>query len=232
MAKSPSFSLPTNTEHVAVIGRNGTGKSQAGAWVLSQRDLANSRNVVIDYKGEELFSELRNITEIGSNELPKQNGLYIIRADPEDDDEMRDWMRRLRREGNCGLFVDEGYMIPGEKRGPFQALLTQGRSLRIPIITLTQRPVEINRFVFSEAAHIQLFDLNDERDWDTVKMFTPKGFSEFIPPQFGNVKRLPDFHSRWYNKKANQVFVLRPVPSAEEIIDRIDGQLKPKQRWL
>lgn len=226
------FYLPKPDEHAAIVGRNGTGKSQFGFWLLSERNLANSRNFIIDYKGEDLVNSLERTREISLRELPKENGLYVIRADPEDDEQMREWLRRLRREGNAGLFVDEGYMIPGEKKGPFQALLTQGRSLHIPIICLSQRPVEINRFVFSEAGHIIIFDLNDERDQDTVKMFTPKGFMDWVPDEFAGQDRLPNFHAKWYNVKSNERFVLRPCPTAEEIIEAIDVQLKPKQRWL
>lgn len=226
-----AWRLPKASEHTAVVGRNGTGKSQAGFWLLSQRDLANSINVIVDYKGEELCEQLTRAREIGY-EIPKENGLYVLRADPENDDAMRDLLRKIRRTGNIGLFVDEGYMIPGEKKGPFQALLTQGRSLNIPIITLSQRPVEINRFVFSEAGHILYFDLNDERDQDTVKMFTPKGFVDWLPAGISDEKRLLPYHFKWYNLKDNEYFGMLPVPSASEIIDTIDAQLKPKHRWL
>lgn len=235
------FRLPNDDEHVAVVGRNGTGKSQAGAWLLSERDLANQTNVIIDYKGEELFNSLTRIREITTRELPKENGLYILRAVPfeAEQEKMRSWLWKVWNRGNTGLFIDEGYMIPGEKDGPFQAILTQGRSLRIPVITLSQRPVGVNRFVFSEASHTMVFDLNDERDKDTIRMFTPKGFLDWTPggemgvvdPYTGE-KLLPKFHGRWYNKKDNSRFVMKPVPAADEIIASIDAQLKPLHRWL
>lgn len=236
----PPFRMPTDDEHIAIVGRNGTGKSQAGAWVLSQRDLTNNINVIIDYKGEELFNQLRRIREISTSEIPKENGLYIIHAVPfeAEQEKMKHWLWKVWNRGNLGLFVDEGYMIPGEKDGPFQANLTQGRSLRIPIITLSQRPVGVNRFVFSEASHTMVFDLNDDRDKDTIRMFTPKGFLDWTPDGMGDIdpysgeKVLPAFHSRWYNKKQNTRFVLRPVPSADEIVETIDAQLKPKHRWM
>lgn len=235
-----AFRMPAEDEHVAIVGRNGTGKSQAGAWALSKRDLSNSVHVIIDYKGEELFNQLRNVREITTREMPKENGLYIIHAVPfeAEQDKMRNWLWRVWKRGNIGLFVDEGYMIPGEKDGPFQAILTQGRSLRIPVIALSQRPVGVNRFVFSEASHTMVFDLNDERDKDTIRMFTPKGFLDWTPDMLGDndpytgEKLLPKYHSRWYNKKDNSRFVLRPVSEAAEIVENIDAQLKPKHRWL
>lgn len=227
------FYLPKPDEHTAIVGRNGTGKTQFGFWIFSQRDLKNNINFIIDYKGDDLINSLERVRPFEPHwKLPTENGVYHIRPDVEDDDAMRDFFRRVRRTGNMGLFADEGYMIPGEKKGPFQALLTQGRSLKIPIITLSQRPVEINRFVFSEAGHIIIFDLNDERDQDTVKMFTPKGFMDWVPDEFAGEERLPNFHAKWYNIKSNERFVLRPCPSAEEIIETIDAQLQVKHKWM
>lgn len=235
------FRLPDDDEHVAVVGRNGTGKSQCGAWILSERDLSTSRTFIVDYKGEDLFARLRNLRQISLKEkLPVEPGLYILHAVPfeAEQEKMRQWLYRLWESGNAGLFVDEGYMIPGEKNGPFQAILTQGRSLRLPVIALSQRPVGVNRFVFSEASHTIVFDLNDERDKDVIREFTPTGFMDWVPHGIG-VKDpyndeilLPKFHAKWYNKKDNSRFVLRPVPSADEIVAAIDAQLRPKHRWL
>jgi hypothetical protein len=234
------FRLPDADEHTVIVGTNGTGKSQCGAWILSQRDLANSLNVIIDYKGEELFNQLKRLRDITTKELPKENGLYILRAVPFETEQqkMRQWLYKVWERGNTGLFVDEGYMIPGEKNGPFQALLTQGRSLKIPVITLSQRPVGVNRFVFSESQHTIVFDLNDDRDKDTIREFTPKGFMDWTPEGIGDTdpytgeKILPKFHAKWYNKPDKARFVLKPVPSSDQIVSDIDKQLKPIHRWI
>lgn len=235
------FRQPNNDEHMAIVGTNGTGKTQFGAWILSLKDLANQINFIVDYKGDELLNELKRTREFDPRKkLPTENGLYIIHAQPFEyfDEHMRAFMYRLWDRENAGLYVDEGYMIPAEKRGAFQALLTQGRSKNIPVITLSQRPVGLNRFVFSESNHTVVFDLNDDRDKDVVKEFTPKGFTDWCPPDFGELDphtgemHLPKYHARWYNKPDRSRFVLRPVPSAPEIVDAIDSQLKPQQRWL
>ncbi len=230
MKPNKEFRLPRADEHTAIVGRNGTGKSQAGAWVLSKRDLRNQINIILDYKGEELFNSLERVREIGLGEMPKKNGLYIIHAHPGMDDDVENWFWRVWERENVGLFIDEGYMIPSPENGGFQAILTQGRSKRIPVITLSQRPVKVSRFAFSEASHIGLFDLNDRRDQKTIGEILPSGFVEWVPPEFDD--ELPPYHFRWYNVKDNSRFVLRPVPSADEIVADIDGQLEEKKRWL
>ena len=229
-----AFRLPNGDEHHAIVGRNGTGKSQFGACCLSKRDLRNSINVVMDYKREILFNSIPRIREIGFNEIPDKNGLYIIHGVPErDDDDMENWLWKVLDRENVGLFVDEGYMLPYDaKSRAFKGILTQGRSKRIPVITLSQRPVEISRFVFSEASHVSLFDLNDERDEKTVKAFTPKGFVDWVPEEFSSAGKLPKYFSRWYNIKDDSKFIVQPAPEADEIISAIDAQLEPKRRWL
>lgn len=225
-----TFRWPARDEHAAIVGRNGTGKTQFGYYVLSKRDLKNTVNIITDYKGEELFANTERIREIGYNELPNHPGLYLIKALPTEANEMEKMLWDIWRKENTGLFVDEGYMLPDE--GAFRAILTQGRSKRIPVITLSQRPVEISRFVFSEASHVALFHLNDDRDEKTVRAFTPKGFVEWLPAEFETAGRLPKFHARWYSIKEDEKFILSPVPEADEIISAIDAQLEPKHRWL
>lgn len=225
-----SFRFPNPDEHAAIVGRNGTGKSQFGAFVLSKRDLKNNINIIIDYKGEELFSRLERAREIDLNEHPDKPGLYILKSSPHLNDETESWLWGVWERENRGLFVDEGYMLPDD--GAFRAILTQGRSKHIPVITLSQRPVEISRFVFSEASHVALFHLNDERDEKTVKAFTPKGFVDWVPPAFEAAGRLPKYHARWYSIKEDARFIVKPVPDADEIIEAIDAQLEPKHRWF
>jgi hypothetical protein len=224
------FIWPDDDEHTAIMGRTGSGKTVMGGYVLSRKNFQTDTWVMIDYKGDDLLNSITRAREIDYNIVPQQPGLYILHATLDDEDLMEGWLRRVWAVGNIGLYADEGYMLP--KGGGYRNILTQGRSKRIPTITLSQRPIEIDRFTFSEASHVVVFHLNDRRDIKTVREFTPEGFMEWIPPQFGTVPRLPDRHARWYNIKSDSRFVLKPVPPPEEIVSSIDGQLEPKKRWL
>jgi hypothetical protein len=113
--------------------------------------------------------------------------------------------------------------LPEIRRGAYHALLTQGRSKRIPVITLTQRPVQIPRVAFSEISHCVVFDLNDRKDQQRIEEIAPRGIMD-VPTK--------PHHARWYSVKKNKIWVMSPVPVANEIRDAVNAQLEPKKRWF
>ena len=229
------FYWPKPTERLAIMGRTGSGKTQLGGQVLSTAPFDKMPYVIMDYKRDELLNKIKRTREIGLNEIPKKPGLYIIHNDPGFEDETEKWLFNVWRRGRVGLYFDETYLVPDQKA--LQAILTQGRSLRIPAICVSQRPVQVSRFVFSEADHVAVFHLNDDRDVETVKKFTPRGFVDYVPPEHRSVDyprdtRLPNYHSRWYDIKNDRQYVLKPVPTADDIVKAIDARLQPSRRWL
>ena len=235
--KTPAkFRLPEVDEQAAIIGRNGTGKTQLGNWLLSKQDLRAKPWIILNYKGDALINSISRARIIKHMDMPDAPGVYILNSNPGLKIQDESFLWRLWEEENTGLFIDEGYMVPKKDGGAFEALLTQGRSKHIPIITLSQRPVELCRFVFSEASHVALFHLNDERDVKTVTNFVPRDFPNWVPSEFAKQGRLPPYHARWYDQKGNDGqgarFILKPVPSADQIRKDIDAQLEPRTRML
>lgn len=226
MKNDDVFQLPQAEEQTYIVGRNGTGKSQLGAFLVAKRDLKYRPWYIIDYKREKIYNNLERSRFIDFDEWPKQPGLYILHGLPDDDSQnaMEQWLWGAWAREHFGIVVDEGYMLPNRRNGGFQALLTQGRAKDIPIITLSQRPVEISRFVPSEASHIVAFDLNHRKDRATL--------GEYLPDKFFDDGPLPAFHSRWYRVKPNTGHIIKPVPDADTIGELIDGQLDEKRRWL
>jgi hypothetical protein len=217
------FELPRDDEHTTIVGRNGTGKTQAGAWLLSKQDLKVKPWVILDYKGEEMLNSIARIRHIDFNEVPDKPGLYILHSRPDLGDETESWLWKVWQKENIGVFIDEGYMLPEIRKGAFSALLTQGRSKRTPVITLSQRPVRVDRAAFSEASHLIAFDLNDKRDHKSLEEVVPTGFMK---------ETVPKFHSRWYSVKKDKIWIMKPVPDADQIVDDINVQLEPKRKWL
>lgn len=232
-ANDKQFRFPNNTERTMIFGDTGGGKTQFGAFLLSKQNLRNHVWIITDYKDDELLNSIERTREIGYNDTPTKPGLYIIHPRPDEDDEMEKWLWKIWEQGETGLYVDEGALIPNAKsKGAMASLQIQGRSKHIPIITLSQRSVDISRYSTSQASHVIAFPQNDEREIAVLKTMVPSDFPTWIPASFGNKKELPEYWSRWYCIKTRQRYVLRPVPKAQQIRANIDAQLEPKVSWV
>lgn len=219
------FRLPNISQRTAIIGRTGSGKTRLGWKLLSLAPFDQIPYVLVDYKREGLFTTVDRIREIGNREVPKKPGLYIIRPHVGDEEVMENWLWKLWSNENCGLYIDEGYMLPQNPRGAFTAILTQGRSKHIPVYCLTQRPSWISRFVFSEADYYAVMQLNDERDAKTVQAFIKKDKADVT-------RELPDYHAYWYDVARRRAYGFKPVEDETIISEAIAKRLAPKRKEI
>jgi hypothetical protein len=230
---------PTNQQRVIVLGRTGSGKSQFAIALLSTRDWHLMPWIIIDYKGEDLIEDIRDeAAKIGApireimptDKVPKQPGLYYMRPAPLiDDDAVNNFMFRVWKQGHVGLFIDEGYALPQSRSGFFYTILTQGRSLYIPVIILYQRPVYMSRFAVAQADFFAVFEQNDERDLKTTAQYVKaaKGPNNEVISVFSP---LPKYHCIWYDVSEGFSTVLTPAPSRDSIIEAFLYRLKPIRR--
>ena len=195
-----------------------------GLWLLSNAPFDKMPYVIVDSKGDENLNEIPHVRELGLNETPKHPGVYIVHPMIGDADPIKDFLWRIWQRGSCGLLFDEGYMIPGqlEDHNPYNAILTQGRSKHIPTITLSQRPVKLSKFTFSESSHYCIFHLNARTDKKTV--------AEYIPDYNGDI--LPEFHSHWYDVKRNANFTMQPVPDSAILMEKFEERLQSNRRFI
>lgn len=76
---------------------------------------------------------------------------------------------------NTTVYVDEvGAVVQGRIYPPsYHAILTRGRELGVPIISATQRPVEIPQTLMSESDVFYTFHLQMEQDQDKIAKMIP-----------------------------------------------------------
>jgi hypothetical protein len=213
--------LPSIQDRTVIIGATGSGKTVAGLWHLSRQPIDQMPWLIIDYKGDDNISSIPYAQHVAIG-APLLNGVYVVHPMLRDKEALEQQLWNIWNQEQTGILVDEGFMLADSEA--FNTILMQGRSKRIPVIVLTQRPVFVSRFVFSEASFIQVFRVIDKRDRKTISEFTPI---------FGNKnssssdETLPPFYSYYYDVAAHHLVTLKPVPPMPAINRAFAEKLKP-----
>jgi len=118
-----------------------------------------------------------------------------------------------------GIYTDEGYML-GQRNDALSALLTQGRSKNIEMITLIQRPVWCDKFIFSEASQFYIMKLTIEDDRKYIS-----GYLDGTP-----INRIAKHYSFWYDTAEQEGVHLKPVPPMPVILQSIHARLNARRR--
>ena len=213
--------LPDETKRLAIVGATGSGKTIAELWHLSMRDYDSRPWIIYNFKDDENIDSIPYAQPMAIDEMPTKPGIYIVKPLPGQKDELEAQMWEVWRRGGIGVAIDEGYMI-GTRNEAFRALLTQGRSKRIPMIVLSQRPVWMDKFVFTESEFYQVFRLQNSDDNKIVEKFVPADLSA----------RLPEFHSYYYAVGCYKLTRLSPVPDMEQINETFDARLRTLKRTV
>jgi hypothetical protein len=215
------IALPKDSQRIAIMGRTGTGKTVAGVYHLSERDFTAMPWIMLNFKEDELLNAIPHAIDITlADGVPKKKGLYNLHLESGDGDRggpLEPFLMQVKQRGRMGIYADEGFEIDRLSKA-YRGIQTQGRSLKIPTITLTQRPTWMSRFIISEADFYQVFALNDRRDQDTVSEFTPHSMKGI---------QFPEYHSYYYQVAKNQAVMLPPVPSPDTLLEKLETKLKP-----
>lgn len=230
--------LPQSDDRISILGSTGSGKTQAAVFQLYRQNIDEMPWIVLDAKREKLINGIKKAKRITyKDKLPDAPGIYILEVLPNEEEELNDFFWKVWAHENIGIFVDEGYMVGPDNKG-FNACLTQGRSKNIPMIILSQRPVWLSRFVFSESTFFQVLPLTDADDRRVVNRFVP--IDKFllerdgIKSTKGSLRDYPlqKYHSFYYDVGEKCMVELEPVPSGSWLLDAIDKKLPNKRRTL
>lgn len=208
--------LPSTDNRTAVIGSTGSGKTQFSVWLLSTRDFHCRPWIIFDFKGDALLDDI-GAKEISLVSIPKEPGLYIVRPLPGDEILVSNFFNKCWATENVGIYIDEGYMVPKNDRW-FRACLTQGRSKKIEMIVCSQRPVFLDKFVFTESNFFCIFNMNYAEDRKHVAAYLDNRKPSL----------LPKYHSLWYDVGGQRSATLGPVPEAKTLIEIFNKRLDNK----
>jgi hypothetical protein len=225
----PELILPGAEDRTVVIGPTGSGKTVAGAWLLSRQRFDKRPWVALDFKNEILWDQVGSPTmrHLKLGHMPDKRGLYRMPVDPGDEEALEQWFWKVWRAENIGLFIDELSLVP--QCASFRAILRQGRSKRIPLIGCTQRPVKVDREVFSESGFKMIFPLSDGRDSKTVKEFCRDApIDKPIRNQNGVIIKHASY---WYDEKRDALLTLQPTPKPEIIAAELRRVVPVRTFW-
>lgn len=234
------FVFPGPDDRVTIVGMTGSGKSTFAMWLFTEcADFNKKPWIFIDYKRESLISQALEEDMIKriklSSDIPKSPGIYVVHPELDDGpDPVNEFLRKIYKRGKVGVIVDETTMIPntrgdGNTGGPYQTLLSQGRSKEIPVWSLSQRPAFINKMAFTENNYFCAFRLKSEDDNDKVLREIPST-SKNYKAVWANENFPKGHQSRWYDANEDVNFPLRPCPPPDDILnklfDRVDNLKK------
>ena len=154
----------------------------------------------------------------GEDEAEKGEGWAIIGLDTE-------FNTRELYTISYQLYFDEASDATG--LAWFRRCLRQGRSRHVPMICVTQRPVFLDRYVWSEADYYQGFRLNLADDRETAERMVP-GY----PRRDKGDGAIPEFHSVWHDVKRGMTFLLAPVPDRSVILSTFRDRMPVKRRAI
>lgn len=213
--------LPSDTHHVAIAGRTGSGKTVAALEMLSKRDFTKQAWIIVDHKGDDNIAKLpAERLAVNSRFLP-QSGLHIVRPTiaKASREALDDLLTKIREKGNIGVYIDEGHLVGASE--PLRHLLVAGRQHKTPVMFTSQRAAHIDTFVWSQASFYRVFALQTAADI--------KRFNENFPIKFRN---LPEFHSHYYDVAKGKIFHLSASQPLSATLQTFDNKLLHAYRMI
>jgi hypothetical protein len=206
---------PDETQHVAIAGRTGSGKTTAGLEMLSKRDMEGMAWVVIDHKRDENIKALPAETLNPNTMMLPQRGLHVVYADISSDskENLEGLFHRAFRRGNIGFYIDEGHLLGNSPA--LRHILVAGRSKRVPVMWTSQRAAWIDPFIWSQASFYRVFQLQTEAD--------RKRFNENFPMKY---TQPAEYHSYYYDVSKGNLAYLAPAGEFDNTLNRLTSKLK------
>ena len=215
----PRFKWPGDSDRICIVGMVGTGKTRAAVHQLSHRSIDSMTWIAMDFKGDDTLAAMpvTDIMDLG-DPIPSNPGLYYVKVEPSRRGAgTTDFFKAVYDRGECGVLVDETLAIGAQNEG-FNICLFMGRSRRVPMIMLMQRPVGMEVNARNQATFWQVFRLGNRKDRDALRDDIPEDRIDLEA-------RLPLHHSHWYDVARDYAAVLKPTPDESESFARIQRRM-------
>ena len=221
--------ITDGSQHTVIIGRNGSGKTVRGVWLLAMTQ--NMDWYCLNHKQDELLCAVPSLKHMKVGQIPSKNehGIFEwqpVYQDESDEEFTEELFKDAFKRGNTGIYIDESYMISPKSKGLIR-ILTQGRSRKCPVIALTQRPVSVPRVFFTETVYTYVYDVQDNRDVKVIAEFTPQSIINHIGQDC--VDPLEKFECVFIDQNIRQLDIISPTPSPDEVKRLFKSNIRRKR---
>ena len=97
------------------------------------------------------------------------------------------------------------------------------------MIILSQRPMWLSRFVWSESNYFAVFNLTDLDDRKTIGRFIGNSAAA---DDFRRGKRLPEYNCLWYDVAKQETCQFAPVPDRAELVAAFQKRLTKRVKTI
>lgn len=183
VVRQPLNLFPLPGHHMTVIGQTGSGKTTLVNGILQTAMSARYPVMILDTKGEKLFSSLDPFTKL--KDIKRASDVIVYRPNPDElmDEQKLDEFQQMayERDEDCIIYVDELTSLgdsPKAKRGLMSNYsrgrehLVRGKLIHTTAIGGTQAPFFLPRMVYRQSRSFAVFRLNDENDRKAVARST------------------------------------------------------------
>lgn len=196
-------------DRVALVGETGSGKSEFMRWLFEQ---TRCRRMLVDAKHSWRLKGVEPVHEVA--DVDWRAPLIHVQPPWQDrsfsDELYRTAFRRLPPLGQAVIFTDESYGVSMSSwlSSGVATVQTQGRELEIGHVAAIQRPVNVNRELYTEATHVILFRGLDDDDLQTLR----RGFTWLPLEQLRELfYALPRYGYLWIDRAGQRVDVGDPL---------------------
>lgn len=172
-------------KHTLIVGKTQSGKTTLVETLVAgyRRDYPNDAVIIINHKNEKSWERLLKSVVKTPRYRPGMivNWSVLKRQNDDLEDFLDDVWEHGRKGKKALVVIDEGMSIP-QNSSAIATLYTQGASLGVTMIMLTQRPVAVSLAAVTQSSHIVIFNLMGKSDLDRLDSYMVVNLREYIRP--------------------------------------------------
>lgn len=216
---SPQPTFPNSSQHIALAGRTGSGKSVAALDMLVRRP--EIPWLIVDHKGDDNI-KLLPADKMGLRPLAlPSDGLHVVRPkmNGQDREDLEDLLHRVFKRGKMGVYIDEGHLMGMSEA--VRNIMVAGRSKRVPMMWCSQRAHHIDTFIWSQCTFYRVFRLQGPPDI--------RRFDENFPQRWTDPG---EYQSHYYDGTQGKSYLLAASPPITDTVKILEQRLLKNYRRI